>query len=233
MKWKDDDGSYPKWDSPNSSRKLTNRRVVGACAIGTLCLCSWLIVDSVDSSYSREDAQRLVRKPLTERAIERMEELATVVVPTPARYVPPPCAVNISGFRCPNAHGTLLNAVYHLESGSGTASSPPLYRSSAGYWLVHSPRSCLSRGAWILTRNQPDESADAVQGACDIEAHIFHSADLPVGTLEWSYASCGAAGGEHVGNRRLSLQLVQRCDCPTAGDASETDAAPGANGVGA
>ena len=220
MKLKDDDILGGRLNA----RRLQSRRLltIGACAVFSLLLCGWLIADFI-SSEDGHDSQQIRRRPLAERAMEHMEELATVVVPVPARHVPPPCAVNLTGFSCPNAYGDVLNQVYRLEPGDATG--PPLYRSSAGYWLVHSPRSCLSRGAWILSQARPDESADAVQGACDIEAHIFYGTQLPTGAQEWSYVSCGSAGGLNVGNRRLTLLPVMRCDCPTAGDASDTDAA--------
>mmetsp|Transcript_43735 Transcript_43735/g.114954 ORF Transcript_43735/g.114954 Transcript_43735/m.114954 type:complete len:292 (+) Transcript_43735:13-888(+) len=224
MKLKDDDVVNDYAWQP-SRVKNRSRVSIGACAIFSLLLCMWLITDAMAGSEDSRDSQQIRRRPMIERAVERMEELATVVVPVPKRDVLPPCAVNVSGYLCPNAYGEALNQVYFLESSQRSASAAPVYRSLAGYFLVHSPRSCLSRGAWILTRSLPDESETAMQGACDIEAHIFAGAELPVGTREWSYASCGAAGGVHAGNRRLTIKLVQRCDCATAGDASDMDKA--------
>ena len=210
-------------DYDDSSLGLPRRRqaawrgrlIVGGCAIFSLLLCSYLIADEVAADM-HDQHQRL---PVSERAVAGLENLAAVVMPAPNRHVAPPCAVNISGYSCPNRYGENLNRVYSLEAGS----SPPLYRSKEGFWLAHSPIACLSRSAWIVSRSKPDES---VHGACDIEAHIFHSAELPIGTLKWSYASCGAAGVQH-GSRRLTVELIRKCDCPTAGEASDTDLALG------
>ena len=89
--------------------------------------------------------------------------------------------------------------------------------------LAHSPHACFTKATWVLSKARPDEAADSHQ--CDLEAHIFHSAALPVGRLQWSYVSCGAAGDEHATRRWLRLEPVLQCDCPTAGHAWETDAA--------
>ena len=210
---------------PELSRtsKQRQRLVVGGCAIFSLLLCFWLVADA---ELGRADST-LPRRPLSERAVDALDELAAVVVHQPARHIPPPCAVNLTGFACPNGHGSDINTLFMLDPASGSGSQPS-YRSANGVWLVHSPRSCLSHPAWILSRSKPDESTTAEGGACDIEAHILGTR-LPVGALDWAYVSCGEAGGAHPGNRLLTLQLVQKCDCPTAGEASDTDAAAGAH----
>ena len=205
---------------PELSRtsKQRQRLVVGGCAIFSLLLCFWLVADA---ELGRADST-LPRRPLSERAVDALDELAAVVVHQPARHIPPPCAVNLTGFACPNGHGSDINTLFMLDPASGSGSQPS-YRSANGVWLVHSPRSCLSHPAWILSRSKPDESTTAEGGACDIEAHILGTR-LPVGALDWAYVSCGEAGGAHPGNRLLTLQLVQKCDCPTAGEAADTDA---------
>jgi hypothetical protein len=129
---------------------------------------------------------------------------------------------------CPGGNGAVqLNALYLLEERSD-ANRLPAFRSLDGYWLVHSPHRCFSRATWLISRSRPDESdqsANAAHGGCDIEANIFTSSQLPVGNLKWSYVSCGVAGDSSAARRSLMLEPVKKCDCPTAGHASETDAA--------
>ena len=167
----DDDIDAAALPEASRSSRQRNRVVAGGCAIFSLILCTWIIADA---ELEAADST-VLRRPLSERAVDKLDEIAETFVHQP-RHVPPPCAVNITGFYCPNGHGTEFNGVYMLESHSihkSASASQPSYRSADGVWLVHSAQSCLSRNAWILSRSKPDESTGALQGACDIEAHIF------------------------------------------------------------
>ena len=235
MKLKDDDIALEsRGDVPTRERMKQRRKIVlVACPACSLLLVVCMIVDSLPRRFTHgEQPQRM---PLTaERTLETMErlgaDLATGSWPASREYGKVPCAINVTGYTCPAGYGAAMNALYLLEQGSGAAALAPVYRSLEGYWLVHSPHRCFERAIWLISRTRPDESdqsANAPHGDCDLEAHIFHSARLPVGNLVWSYVSCGAAGDANVGRRRLMLEPVQQCDCPTAGHASrsETDAA--------
>ena len=163
---------------------------------------------------------------MAERTLDIMEEigsdLRTGAWPASHAYGKVPCAINVSGYSCPGSgYGAAMNTVYLLESSD--SNSVPAYRSANGYWLVHSPHACFTRATWLISKTRPDESVDSHQ--CDIEANLFHSAALPVGHLQWSYVSCGAAGDSEVSRRWLMLEPMKQCDCPTAGHATETDAA--------
>lgn len=231
-KLKDDDIiERPTSNAP--SLKLRRIIVLTLCPALSLLLIVGMVVDAlprrpVDDVNAQQHRQRL------ERTLEAMEELgaelATGGWPQSSTYGRVPCAINVSGFACPNSYGAELNALYTLEKTLDTNRSPA-YRSMEGYWLVHSPHRCFLKATWLITKVRPDESdqsANAPHGGCDIEANIWHSSKLPVGNLAWSYVSCGTAGDANTAHRRLTLEPVKQCDCPTAGHTSERqkEAAP-------
>ena len=219
--------------SERGSRQQRRRNciVLTLCPLFSLSLVVGMIVDAMPRRRAADQSER--RRRITERALEGVEELgaelATGRWPASREYGAIPCAINITGHVCNTRGATTLNQLYLLEQGSDVNTRTPAYRSSAGYWLVHSPHRCFERATWLISRTRPDESdqsAGAPHGGCEIEAHLFHSAALPVGSLRWSYVSCGVAGDAEATRRTLMLEPVKKCDCPTAGHASETDAAP-------
>jgi hypothetical protein len=220
MKLKDDDVAH-HIDSITPSLRRRRIIVLTVCPACSLLLMGTLIYEGLPN---RDDG--MSSKPLTERIVDTMEDLGTELAtgswPASKEYGKVPCAINVSGYECPGGYGTVMNNLYMLEAGSSTGT--PSYRSLAGYWLVHSPHGCFSQPIWLISRTRPDARADTHM--CDLEAHISHSAALPVGNLPWSYVSCGTAGDSQATRRWLMLEPVRQCDCPTAGDASETEPAP-------
>ena len=216
MKLKDDDIAHV--DIQKQPPKLLRWRrflVLFVCPAATIGLIVCMILDALPSSPSQGYNQHL---QMAERTLETMEELGTDLAtgrwPVSRAYGKLPCAINITGYDCPSGYGAAMNSLYLLEQGSDS-NSAPVYRSAEGYWLVHSPHACFTRATWLISMTRPDESADSHQ--CEIEANLWSDAALPVGHLQWSYVSCGAAGDSGVSHRWLMLKPVKKCDCPTAG----------------
>lgn len=211
-----------------TSLKLRRRIVLFVCPVFSLLL----VMGTIHDAMPRHPSGAVERQRL-ERTLEGMEELGAELArgtawPQSDTYGKVPCAINVSGYTCPNLYGAMLNNLYLLEK-TLDANRSPAYRSLEGYWLVHSPHRCFERPTWIITKVRPDESdqsANAPHGGCDIEANIFHTTKLPIGNLAWSYVSCGTAGDSDVGRRSLTLEPVKQCDCPAAGHSSQTDGAP-------
>jgi hypothetical protein len=207
--------------------------VVTVCPACSLFLTGMILWDGLLSGRrSSPEAAAPGRRQLAQ-ALEMVEDVGVKLAageavihphdvwPASTTYGKVPCAINISGYDCPGSYGASMNTLFMLQAAdhSGT----PAYRSSGGYWLVHSPHACFTRATWLISRTRPDAKADTHM--CDLEAHIFHSAALPVGRLQWSYISCGTAGDAQATRRWLMLEPVRQCDCPAAGHSSETEEA--------
>ena len=201
--------------------------MVTICPACSLLLTGMIVLDGLPRRASPDESPR---RQFAEQALEVVEDMGVKLTagkehawPASATYGKVPCAINISGYTCPDGYGASFNTLFMLQPAEAADSGTPAFRSSGGYWLMHSPHGCFTRATWLISRTRLDAKADSHM--CELEAHIFHSAALPVGRLQWSYVSCGTAGDAQAGRRWLMLEPVRQCDCPVAGHASETEAA--------
>jgi hypothetical protein len=213
-------------DSITPRQRRRRLIVVTVCPTCSLLLTGMILWDGLLPRRASPDAAP--RRQFA-NALEIVEDMgvklrageAMNVWPASTTYGKVPCAINISGYECPDGYGASMNTLFMLQAADD--SGTPAYRSSGGYWLAHSPHACFTRETWLISKTRPDAKADTHM--CDLEAHIFHSTALPVGRLQWSYVSCGTAGDPQAGRRWLMLEPVRQCDCPTAGHASEREPA--------
>lgn len=225
-------------DSITPRQRRRRLIVVSLCPACSLLLTGMVLWDGLLSRRTGSlDAAAPGRRQFAQ-ALEIVEDMGVKLTagevvhphdvwPASTTYGKVPCAINISGYDCPDSsYSAPMNTLFMLQAAKDE-SAVPAYRSSGGYWLVHSPHGCFTRATWLISRTRPDAKADTHM--CDLEAHIFHSAALPVGRLQWSYVSCGNAGDAQATRRWLMLEPVRQCDCPVAGQASETEEAASQN----
>ena len=194
MKRKDDGVVATTQIASSPGLKLRRLFVLVICPACSLLLIMVLVVDALPRRSTIRDEHRQSQSMRSEHALTANagtlgQELGTSIHwPASRAYGKVPCALNVSGYACSNAYGAAMNSLYLLDSALD-ANRLPAYRSMEGYWLVHSPHRCFERGIWLISKSRPDESdqsASAKHGGCDLEAHIFHSAKLPIGNLGWS-----------------------------------------------